>query len=150
MLFDQWPLLLYVHIFFTVVLVFITICTATGAWSWLWDPDTSQVCFRTLVSFSNQFYIKAESQNLVTISLHAMYQEIYALCSYLRFASIQVSFTQSLWNHPFFTLSCVMLVFLFLCGIHKRVVAPSMYPYCHKTCFLWFQCIILCTVTLMF
>ncbi|KAK2162237.1 hypothetical protein LSH36_101g02028 [Paralvinella palmiformis] len=37
----------------------------------------------------------------------------------------QVSFMQSLWNHPFFTLSCVMLVFLFLCGIHKRVVAPS-------------------------
>ncbi|KAI8491176.1 PREDICTED: nuclear envelope phosphatase-regulatory subunit 1-like isoform X1 [Branchiostoma belcheri] len=37
----------------------------------------------------------------------------------------QVSFLQSLWNHPFFTLSCVVLVGLFLAGIHKRVVAPS-------------------------
>ncbi|ESO82864.1 hypothetical protein LOTGIDRAFT_184657 [Lottia gigantea] len=37
----------------------------------------------------------------------------------------KVSFTNSLWNHPFFALSCFLLVILFLCGIHKRVVAPS-------------------------
>ncbi|XP_046545054.1 nuclear envelope phosphatase-regulatory subunit 1-like [Haliotis rubra] len=37
----------------------------------------------------------------------------------------QVSFTQSLLNHPFFTISCLVLVMLFLWGIHKRVVAPS-------------------------
>lgn len=37
----------------------------------------------------------------------------------------QVPFTHSLLNHPFFTISCIMLVMLFLCGIHKRVVSPS-------------------------
>lgn len=37
----------------------------------------------------------------------------------------QVSFTQSLWNHPFFAISCLLFIFLFLLGIHKRVVAPS-------------------------
>ncbi|KAK7789012.1 hypothetical protein R5R35_012698 [Gryllus longicercus] len=36
-----------------------------------------------------------------------------------------VSFTQSLWNHPFFALASVSLVILFICGIHKRVMAPS-------------------------
>ncbi|KAK3086808.1 hypothetical protein FSP39_023795 [Pinctada imbricata] len=38
----------------------------------------------------------------------------------------KVSFSQSLMNHPFFTISCIILVMLFLCGIHKRVVAPSL------------------------
>lgn len=37
----------------------------------------------------------------------------------------KISFHQSLWNHPFFTISCITLFTLFLCGIHKRVVAPS-------------------------
>lgn len=37
----------------------------------------------------------------------------------------KVSFTESLMLHPFFTLSCLTLVLLFICGIHKRVVAPS-------------------------
>ncbi|XP_034249459.1 nuclear envelope phosphatase-regulatory subunit 1 isoform X3 [Thrips palmi] len=37
----------------------------------------------------------------------------------------EVSFTQSLLNHPFFTISSVILVFLFVLGIHKRVIAPS-------------------------
>lgn len=41
----------------------------------------------------------------------------------------QVSFFSSLWNHPFFTISCITLIGLFFAGIHKRVVAPSMYPY---------------------
>ncbi|KAE8297354.1 HEAT repeat-containing protein 3 [Larimichthys crocea] len=37
----------------------------------------------------------------------------------------KVSFFSSLWNHPFFTISCVTLIALFFAGIHKRVVAPS-------------------------
>ncbi|XP_070537120.1 nuclear envelope phosphatase-regulatory subunit 1-like [Ptychodera flava] len=37
----------------------------------------------------------------------------------------QVAFIQSLWNHQFFTISCITLIVLFLVGIHKRVVAPS-------------------------
>lgn len=41
---------------------------------------------------------------------------------------MQVSFFSSLWNHPFFTISCITLIALFFAGIHKRVVAPSMYP----------------------
>jgi len=36
-----------------------------------------------------------------------------------------VSLSQSLWNHPFFTISCSALLLLFLFGIHKRVVAAS-------------------------
>ncbi|CAH1779451.1 unnamed protein product [Owenia fusiformis] len=37
----------------------------------------------------------------------------------------KISFFHSLMNHPFFALSCLFLIALFLCGIHKRVVAPS-------------------------
>ncbi|XP_013779726.1 nuclear envelope phosphatase-regulatory subunit 1-like [Limulus polyphemus] len=37
----------------------------------------------------------------------------------------EVSFCQSLMNHMFFTISSIILVILFLLGIHKRVVAPS-------------------------
>lgn len=37
----------------------------------------------------------------------------------------KVSFLTSLWNHPFFTISCITLIGLFFAGIHKRVVAPS-------------------------
>lgn len=40
---------------------------------------------------------------------------------------MQVRLVDSLWNHVFFTLSLLLLLTLFLCGIHKRVVAPSMY-----------------------
>ncbi|XP_031783879.1 nuclear envelope phosphatase-regulatory subunit 1 homolog isoform X3 [Nasonia vitripennis] len=36
-----------------------------------------------------------------------------------------VPFTQSLWNHPFFTLASFLLVILFMVGIHRRVIAPS-------------------------
>jgi hypothetical protein len=39
--------------------------------------------------------------------------------------TLEVSFVQSLMNHPFFTISCLILILLFLSGIHKRVVAPS-------------------------
>ncbi|XP_012263277.1 nuclear envelope phosphatase-regulatory subunit 1 isoform X2 [Athalia rosae] len=36
-----------------------------------------------------------------------------------------VSFTQSLCNHPFFTVASIVLVILFLMGVHRRVIAPS-------------------------
>lgn len=37
----------------------------------------------------------------------------------------EVPFMTSLLNHPFFSLSTLAIVMLFLCGIHRRVVAPS-------------------------
>lgn len=37
----------------------------------------------------------------------------------------QATFVQSLMNHMFFTISSIILVILFLMGIHKRVVTPS-------------------------
>lgn len=43
--------------------------------------------------------------------------------------NFQASFVQSLMNHMFFTISSIILVILFLMGIHKRVVTPSMYPF---------------------
>jgi len=36
-----------------------------------------------------------------------------------------VTFIESLWSHPLFSLSCLCLVAVFLGGIHRRVVAPS-------------------------
>lgn len=44
---------------------------------------------------------------------------------YFKILFWQVSFFTSLWNHPFFTISCITLIGLFFAGIHKRVVAPS-------------------------
>ncbi|GFV05955.1 nuclear envelope phosphatase-regulatory subunit 1 [Trichonephila clavipes] len=41
----------------------------------------------------------------------------------------QVGFVQSLVNHLFFTISSAVLITLFVMGIHRRVVAPSMYPF---------------------
>jgi len=38
---------------------------------------------------------------------------------------MNVAFMTSLLNHPIFTTSCLTLILLFLCGIHKRVIAPS-------------------------
>ncbi|KAK2724958.1 nuclear envelope phosphatase-regulatory subunit 1-like isoform X2 [Artemia franciscana] len=40
-------------------------------------------------------------------------------------ATSQLSLAKSLANHIFFTVSSIALVFLFLLGIHKRVVASS-------------------------
>lgn len=37
----------------------------------------------------------------------------------------QVPLAQSLHNHWFFTSNCIALVLLFISGIHKRVVAPT-------------------------
>ncbi|KAG9508944.1 Nuclear envelope phosphatase-regulatory subunit 1, partial [Fragariocoptes setiger] len=37
----------------------------------------------------------------------------------------EVGLIESLSNHMFFTTSAVILILLFFCGIHKRVVAPK-------------------------
>ncbi|KAG7242571.1 hypothetical protein INR49_020284 [Caranx melampygus] len=47
------------------------------------------------------------------------------VCLYGYWGLELVSFFSSLWNHPFFTISCITLIALFFAGIHKRVVAPS-------------------------
>ena len=39
----------------------------------------------------------------------------------------EVSFVASLMNHPFFSASATLVVVLFLFGIHRRVVAPSIF-----------------------
>ncbi|XP_061378235.1 nuclear envelope phosphatase-regulatory subunit 1 isoform X1 [Danaus plexippus] len=36
-----------------------------------------------------------------------------------------VSLTQSLWNHPFFAFTSTFLVLLFMTGVHRKVIAPS-------------------------
>jgi len=40
-------------------------------------------------------------------------------------STAQVSFLESMWLHPFFSSSAVLIIILFLFGIHRRVVAPS-------------------------
>jgi len=62
--------------------------------------------------------MRSDSASGVTFPLNAFLCHLFP----------QVSFFSSLWNHPFFTISCVTLIGLFFAGIHKRVVAPSMYP----------------------
>jgi len=42
----------------------------------------------------------------------------------------QITLLQSLLNHLFFTINCIILIALFFIGIHKKVVAPQMYV-CH-------------------
>lgn len=37
----------------------------------------------------------------------------------------QISFFESLGNHIFFTLNCIILIVSFIFGIHKKVVAPG-------------------------
>jgi len=39
----------------------------------------------------------------------------------------EVPFLASLMNHPFFSLSTVFIIFLFFLGVHRRVVAPSIF-----------------------
>merc|ERR1712029_499805 len=39
----------------------------------------------------------------------------------------EVSFQASLYNHPFFTLSSVMTLGLLFAGVHRRIVAPSIF-----------------------
>lgn len=103
--------LILIHEFcllFAVILIVVSVCTATGAWNWLIDPDTQKVC--EFKRCCNKIRL---SSDFALVFCHL---------------SPQVSFFSSLWNHPFFTISCVTLIGLFFAGIHKRVVAPSMYP----------------------
>ncbi|CAG2166736.1 unnamed protein product [Oppiella nova] len=37
----------------------------------------------------------------------------------------QVSFVHSLFNHMFFTFSCLILTVLFILGVHRKVVTPQ-------------------------
>lgn len=37
----------------------------------------------------------------------------------------KVSFIESLHNHLFFTINCIVLLVLFIFGIHRKVVAPT-------------------------
>ena len=39
----------------------------------------------------------------------------------------EVSFQASLYNHPFFTMSSMVTLLLFCCGMHRRIVAPSIF-----------------------
>lgn len=39
----------------------------------------------------------------------------------------EVTFVSSLMNHPFFSLSALFIMLLFLFGAHRRVVAPSIF-----------------------
>jgi len=39
----------------------------------------------------------------------------------------EVSFQASLYNHPFFTLSSIATLLLFLAGVHRRIVSPSIF-----------------------
>lgn len=39
----------------------------------------------------------------------------------------EVAFVTSLWIHPFFSVSALLIMALLLFGIHRRVVAPSIF-----------------------
>nr|XP_045747103.1 nuclear envelope phosphatase-regulatory subunit 1 isoform X2 [Mirounga angustirostris] len=88
-----------------MLLIVVSVCTATGAWNWLIDPETQKHYFR--------YWENRDAQDSVSTLV-----EFTVFCFY-------VSFFTSLWNHPFFTISCITLIGLFFAGIHKRVVAPS-------------------------
>ncbi|XP_033626524.1 nuclear envelope phosphatase-regulatory subunit 1-like [Asterias rubens] len=61
----------------------------------------------------------------VVLILIATITALGAWCWLLDKETSQVSFVQSLYNHPYFAISGLCLILLFLCGIHKRVVAPA-------------------------
>ncbi|XP_052022694.1 nuclear envelope phosphatase-regulatory subunit 1 isoform X4 [Apodemus sylvaticus] len=92
-----------------MLLIVVSVCTATGAWNWLIDPETQK-----------------DSDLKVVLGAHLEDSDLKAvLGAHLEDSDLKVSFFTSLWNHPFFTISCITLIGLFFAGIHKRVVAPS-------------------------
>ncbi|KAK2180484.1 hypothetical protein NP493_441g02016 [Ridgeia piscesae] len=91
---------------------------------------TDPLCYCVICNFFigrfESFREKADrSDQLPTAS----YTEVEVMCTLCHVVCVllQVTFTESLKNHPFFALSCFILIMLFVAGIHKRVVAPSMY-----------------------
>ncbi|XP_031704658.1 nuclear envelope phosphatase-regulatory subunit 1 [Anarrhichthys ocellatus] len=93
-----------------MILIVVSVCTATGAWNWLIDPDTQKKVTAAILEILKGSYIGNVAKGA---------RECVPP------AETKVSFFSSLWNHPFFTISCITLIALFFAGIHKRVVAPS-------------------------
>lgn len=58
---------------------------------------------------------------LVTSSLWVL----YTAWGWITDTGQHKGFLQSMWHHIFFTISCCNLLFLFLIGIHRRVMAPQ-------------------------
>ena len=86
-------------------MVTISACTAIGAWQWLVDPETMQVSF-----------------------LQSLYNHLFFTLSSLLLGNLRVL----LLGVFFFSVLIVLLLFairsavlLFMMGIHKRVVCPS-------------------------
>ncbi|XP_023337759.1 nuclear envelope phosphatase-regulatory subunit 1-like [Eurytemora carolleeae] len=59
---------------------------------------------------------------LVAVSIFVAIGAFYWLSDPL---TAQVSFLNSMWLHPFFSTTSITMIILFLTGIHRRVVAPS-------------------------
>ncbi|XP_052022692.1 nuclear envelope phosphatase-regulatory subunit 1 isoform X2 [Apodemus sylvaticus] len=118
-----------------MLLIVVSVCTATGAWNWLIDPETQKDSDLKVVlgAHLEDSDLKAvlgahleDSDLKVVLGAHLEDSDLKAvLGAHLEDSDLKVSFFTSLWNHPFFTISCITLIGLFFAGIHKRVVAPS-------------------------
>lgn len=123
--YHNWKL--YVCFCFKVILIVVSVCTATGAWNWLIDPDTQKVNICCQLKLVSLLY-KIPMVEWTSPSFNKVKGFFVFIFGGVLYFVLQVSFFSSLWNHPFFTISCITLIALFFAGIHKRVVAPSMYP----------------------
>lgn len=94
----------YIFLFnsITVLLAFISICTAVAAWQWLVDPETMQVSF-----------------------LYSLYNHLFFTIASLLLGKRHTSFISARYFQLVNFFCFVFAVVLFVCGIHKRVVAPS-------------------------
>ncbi|XP_032181076.1 nuclear envelope phosphatase-regulatory subunit 1 isoform X1 [Mustela erminea] len=99
-----------------MLLIVVSVCTATGAWNWLIDPETQKT--RDLIFTCSAVLIEH-------VCLPSTISDTGRTEMHKTTSTPVVSFFTSLWNHPFFTISCITLIGLFFAGIHKRVVAPS-------------------------
>ncbi|XP_052022693.1 nuclear envelope phosphatase-regulatory subunit 1 isoform X3 [Apodemus sylvaticus] len=105
-----------------MLLIVVSVCTATGAWNWLIDPETQKDSDLKVVLGAHL----EDSDLKAVLGAHLEDSDLKAvLGAHLEDSDLKVSFFTSLWNHPFFTISCITLIGLFFAGIHKRVVAPS-------------------------